>query len=169
MLRDWKLVNKQEDAAVLGSWADELERSRLPPRLPWNDHQGALFDGVSDPVRVLNDDQVELDFLNSVPDVGSVVVRPVRPLPEGVRPDMATHELYDLNLVLWIKLGRPFNQKRRNQQKKSLLAMGKLPLQYLRPTRMNPLKILRTLKLQKRISLHPSLTIQNLNLTTSCE
>jgi hypothetical protein len=100
MLRDWKLVNKQEDAAVLGSWADELERSRLPPRLPWNDHQGALFDGVSDPVRVLNDDQVELDFLNSVPDVGSVVVRPVRPLPEGVRPDMATHELYDLNLVL---------------------------------------------------------------------
>jgi hypothetical protein len=67
------------------------------------------------------------------------------------------------------RIPKPNPRLRRNLQKKSLLALGKLPLQNLRPLRLNPLKNLRTLKVQKRISLHPSLTIQNLNLTTSCE
>jgi hypothetical protein len=34
MLRDWKLINRQEDAVVLEQWAEELERrSFLPPQL----------------------------------------------------------------------------------------------------------------------------------------
>jgi hypothetical protein len=36
MLRDWRLLNKSEAAAILEAWAQELEsRSCRPPRLGW--------------------------------------------------------------------------------------------------------------------------------------
>jgi hypothetical protein len=40
MLRDWRLVNRIEDAEKLEEWAADLERSFVPPRLCWySSHQ----------------------------------------------------------------------------------------------------------------------------------
>jgi hypothetical protein len=41
MLRDWKLIQRSEDATRLKVWIEEFEeRSASPPRLTWEPQQG---------------------------------------------------------------------------------------------------------------------------------
>jgi hypothetical protein len=69
MMREWKMLNKVEDAQKLEVWASELEpRSFLPPRLGWCQRPPHL-DAIS-------------DFL---PNIGVGGVRSVRPVDDGVR------------------------------------------------------------------------------------
>jgi hypothetical protein len=100
MLRDRKIINKQEHATVLEQWASELERSRLPPVLSWHDYQDRLHDTVPDPVRMANDDQVDIEVFDSEIVNLHVIVRPLRVTSNVLQPDVAIHELDELNFVL---------------------------------------------------------------------
>jgi hypothetical protein len=101
MLQDWKIINKQVDAVVLELWASELERrSRLPPVLSWHDYHDRLPDAVPDPVRMVNDDQVDIEVFDSEIVNLHVTVRPLRMASNVLQPDVAIYELDELNLAL---------------------------------------------------------------------
>jgi hypothetical protein len=49
---------------------------------------------------MVNDDQAEKEVFDSETDNLSETVRPLRPVYDVLQPDVATHELDELNLVL---------------------------------------------------------------------
>jgi hypothetical protein len=84
---------------VLELWANELERrSRLPPSLPSRDQQDSLSDEAPDPLRMMDDAQVESGVFGSGTDVLPDIVRPFRSVSDVLQ--LAMHELYELNSVL---------------------------------------------------------------------
>jgi hypothetical protein len=58
-----------------------------------------LPDAVPDPVRMVNDDQVDIKVFDSEIVNLTVTVRPLRVASDVLQPDVAIHKLDELNLV----------------------------------------------------------------------